>query len=121
MGENTIRWSLGVRLSAVFVGLFLTLNGAPLLLFMLPGVGDLLFMGWFVLWSTLIDSPISVPAGSSDMTWNYVQQFWYLVIAAVVTIACIVRVRQQATYDAMHAWFRIVARYSLAGHMFSYG
>jgi hypothetical protein len=132
MSENPIRWSLGARLSAVFFGLFLALNGVPLLLFILPGVGDLLGIGWILLWSTLmptlgnavfgIDEPIStMPAGSSDMTWNYVQQFWYLVIAAVVAIACVVRVRQHATYDAMHAWFRIIARYSLAEHMFSYG
>lgn len=132
MNSEAMRWSLGRRLGVIFLGLFLCLNGIPLLVFEVPLVGDLLAMGWIQLWSALmptlgnavfgIAEPIStMPAGSSDMTWNYVQEFWYLVLAAVGAIACAAYVRRQSTYDTIHAWFRIIVRYSLAQHMFSYG
>ncbi|MDC0721757.1 hypothetical protein [Nannocystis bainbridge] len=127
-----MRWRLGVRLGVIFLGLFLCLNGIPLLVFEVPRVGELLAMGWIQLWSALmptlgnavfgIEGPIStMPAGSSDMTWNYVQEFWYLVIAAVGAIGCAAYVRRQSTYDTILGWFRIIVRYSLAQHMFSYG
>jgi hypothetical protein len=132
MREYASQWNTATRLGVTFLGLFLCLNAVPLLVLELPLVSEPLAMAWISLWGALmpilgnatfgIEGPIStMPNGSSDMTWNYVQEFWYLVIAAVVAVVWVARVRRQSSYDAMHAWMRSILRYWLALHMFGYG
>ncbi|HEY8379149.1 MAG TPA: hypothetical protein VIK91_21800, partial [Nannocystis sp.] len=131
MADDGAQWSLARRLGVTFLGLFLCLNIIPLMLVAIPVVEEPLTTAWMAVWAALtpvlgrlvgIEGPIdTIPNGSSDMTWNYLQQLCYLVVAAVATIAWVARVRRQATYEAMLAWVRIVLRYGLSLMMFSYG
>lgn len=131
MADDDAQWSRARRIGVTFLGLFLCLNIVPLMLVSIPVVEEPLAMAWMAVWAVLtpvlgaivgIEGPIdTIPNGSSDMTWNYLQQLGYLVVAVVATVVWVARVRRQATYEAMLAWVRIVLRYGLALMMFSYG
>jgi hypothetical protein len=131
MEADATRESMVKRFGATFVGLFLCLNLVPLMLVSIPLLEDPLGALWIVLWSVIaplvgslvgIDGPIdTMPNGSSDMTWNYLQQLCYLVVAAVAAVVWVARVRRRSADETLQAWVRIVLRYGLALHMFSYG
>ncbi|MFY0538017.1 hypothetical protein [Nannocystis pusilla] len=115
-----------------FVGLYFCLNIVPLMLLSVPLLDEWFGMLWLTLWVKLmpilgnaalgIEGPISMEiAGSSDMTWNYVQQFWYLVLAVVGAIAWAALPHRRLPFPAQYAWLRIVVRHGLAMMMLSYG
>lgn len=132
MGDDGERWSLAGRLGLSCLGLYFCLNIVPLMLLSVPVVEDWFGMLWLTLWVELmpilgnaalgIEGPISMEiAGSSDMTWNYVQQFWYLVLAVVGAIVWAVLPHRRLPFPAQYAWLRIVVRHGLAMMMLSYG
>lgn len=131
MADDDAQWSLARRIGVTFLGLFLCLNIVPLMLVSIPVVEEPLAMAWMAVWAVLtpvlgalvgIDGPIdTMPQGSSDMTWNYLQQLFYLVLAALATIAWVARERRRSAYETMAAWMRVIIRYGLALMLFSYG
>lgn len=131
MGDEDARWSPGRGLGSTFIGLFLCINIIPLMLVSIPIVSGPIAEVWMAVWAGLtpvlgqmvgIDGPIStVPSGSSDMTWNYLQQLAYVVIAALAATAWAIRERRRSAHATAHAWMRIIIRYGLASVMFSYG
>ncbi|MCY1067067.1 hypothetical protein OV090_20060 [Nannocystis sp. RBIL2] len=132
MGDDGERWNLARRLGLSFVGLYFCLNIVPLMLLSVPLLDEWFGALWLTLWVKLmpilgnaalgIEGPISMEiAGSSDMTWNYVQQFWYLVLAVVGAIVWAVLPHRRLPFPTQYAWLRIVVRYGLAMMMLSYG
>ena len=61
------------------------------------------------------------PTGSGDKTFDWVQLFCLLNIAAAVTILWSVLDRRRENYVVFHKWFRLFLRLALAGQMLSYG
>jgi hypothetical protein len=132
MSDASARWSPGKRVGFVFLGVFLCLNIVPDMLGSIPVVGELVHEGWRGLWAAMmpvlgnatfgIDEPILVAmTGSGDMLWNYVQTFWFAVLALVAAVAVAALDRRRAGYARAYAWLRVLVRYALALAMFSYG
>lgn len=132
MREVDEPWGPARRFGLVFLAVLWSLLWIPLLTFEIPVVGDMLVGLWLWLWATLmpilgnaalgIEGPIdTMPNGSSDMTWNYVQLLWFAVLALVAASAGVALERRQAVYEALYAWLRILVRYALALAMIGYG
>jgi hypothetical protein len=62
-----------------------------------------------------------LPNGSGDTTFNYVQIFCYLTIAALVAAAWTIIDRRRFNYPALFRGLRIYVRYRLATTMITYG
>lgn len=130
MADDQVQASFIRRSLTTFLGLFLCLNFVPLLLVSIPILEEPIGGLWILIWSVIapaiggllgIEGPIStIPNGSSDMTWNYLQELCYLLLALAGAVVWVVRARPAAD-PALQAWFRIVVRYGLALMMFSYG
>jgi hypothetical protein len=54
------------------------------------------------------------PAGSGDTTYNYVQVFCYLVLAAAATLVWTLLDRNRPNYARLHEWLRVYVRFALA-------
>ncbi|PCC72678.1 hypothetical protein SAMN02745121_01793 [Nannocystis exedens] len=132
MDRTTARWSPARRLGFLFLAFYLLFNIVPHALGSVPAIGELFLDVWLALWGALmpvlgnaalgIEGPIEViQTGSGDMTWNYVQQFWFVVVAAAVAGAWTAIDRGRRDHATFYAWLRIAVRYSLALAMFSYG
>lgn len=66
--------------------------------------------------------PITIfPAGSGDTTYNYVQIFTLLVLAAVGGLVWTLLDRKRPNYDKLLAWFTLGVRYYLAFVLLAYG
>jgi hypothetical protein len=61
------------------------------------------------------------PTGSGDTTLQYIQNLLYLAVAAVATLAWSIVDRRRADYRTLHAWLRLLVRYTLAFTLFNYG
>ena len=132
MADAISRWSRAKRLGFLFLAFYLLFNIVPHGLAAVPVAGDWFLELWLELWGALmpflgnaalgIEGPIEVvPTGSGDMTWNYVQQFWFVVVAAGVAVVWTVVDRRRRDLAPFYAWLRIAVRYSLALAMFAYG
>lgn len=132
MDQDATRWRLGERFGLLFLGLLFAFYIIPDMLTAIPALSELFQAAWYALWAALmpilgnallgIEGPIPVEmTGSGDMTWHYVQGFWYLVIAAGGAALALARDRRGRDYDELHAWVRILVRYGLSLAMFGYG
>ena len=68
-----------------------------------------------------ITSPPVYVGNSGDTAFYWVQTFWLLVLAGVVTTAWSGLDRQRDSYVTLHKWFRLYIRFGLAAQMFYYG
>jgi hypothetical protein len=59
--------------------------------------------------------------GSGDSTFNYVQLFCFLVLAATATLVWSLLDRKRRNYARLHEWLRVLVRLSLATAMVTYG
>jgi len=124
------RWGFPRRVAFCFAFVYLVLYLAPFPLDMLPVVNEPVFNAWFSIWQALVPwvganvfgVAITVePNGSGDTTFNYVQVFCFLVIAAAVVLVWVIADRRRANYSRLHHWLRIYVRFALAAAMISYG
>ena len=61
------------------------------------------------------------PNGSGDTTYNYVQDFCFLVLSVGATILWTLLDWKRSNYERLHQWLRVYVRFSLALIMMSYG
>jgi uncharacterized membrane protein YphA (DoxX/SURF4 family) len=121
-------WSPARRVAFRFAAVYLFLYIFPFPFNVIPGVEKL--FGWWdtgweaiVTWTGLRVFGVAItvlPNGSGDTTFNYVQLFCCLVLAALATIVWSVLDRR-THYDALHHWLRVYVRFALAVSMFTYG
>jgi len=124
-----VPWGLGKRIAFRFACCYFFLYIFPFPLDYIPYVG--IAAGWYQnLWNALVPwvgkvvfhVAITVqPNGSGDTTWNYVQLFCFVVLAAVATLVWTLLDRRRANYARLHEWLRIWVRFYLATAMVTYG
>ena len=59
--------------------------------------------------------------GSGDTTLAYIQNLLFVVSALVIALAWSVLDRKRPNYATLHAWLRLMVRYTVAFTLFSYG
>jgi len=59
--------------------------------------------------------------GSGDRTFDWVQSFTFLLVAAVATIVWSAAARHRANHTRLYAWFRLFLRIALGTTMLTYG
>jgi hypothetical protein len=122
-------WSPMKRLLFRFVFAYLVLYSFPAPLYYIPYVGIVtnwygMFWGKLVPWvgQQVFGVTITVfPNGSGDTTYNYVQVFCYLVVAAAVTLVWSLLDRRRRNYARLYEWLRVYVRFVLAVAMIGYG
>jgi hypothetical protein len=60
-------------------------------------------------------------SGSGDKTFDWVESFCFLVVAALATIVWSVLDRRRPAYPGLLKWFRLILRFCLASQMLGYG
>jgi hypothetical protein len=121
-------WGAAKRLLFRFGFVYLLLYNLPFPLSMLPGRA--LSKAYEGLWAPLVHGvgkrlfhvDITVrPNGSGDTTFNYVQVFCFLVLAAAAALVWTLLDRRRPNYQRLYAWLRVYVRFALAATMISYG
>ena len=128
------RWSrltkVAFRFCFVYFGLycFATQVVGGLILFpgfSFPSLGMIWPMRDLTLWLAThlfhVASPLVYTGNSGDTTFHWIQTFWLLVVAGLVTAVWSRLDRERAHYIALHKWFRLFLRFGLAGQMFYFG
>lgn len=132
MHDPTAVWSVPKRLGFLVMAIFLFLSAAPLVVQVVPGLGDAAQAGYQALWNVVVvwtgehvlglAEPITVlPNGSGDTTWNYVQLFDTVMLALIVGGAWALADRKRPNYAALHEGLMVVVRYGLGATMVIYG
>ncbi len=61
------------------------------------------------------------PTGSGDTTLDYIELLCFVVLALFAALVWSVLDRRRLEYRRLHAWLRVLVRYTLAVTMFTYG
>jgi len=124
-----VQWGLAKRLLFRFVCAYFFLYIFPFPLDYVPYV-DAVAQQYQILWNLLVpwvgkhvfQTEINVfPNGSGDTTFNYVQLFCFLVLAAIATLVWSLLDKKRSNYARLHEWLRIYLRFALGAAMVSYG
>ena len=122
-------WSPAKRLLFRFAFAYLVLYNFPFPLDYIPYV-DMAALLYRKLWRALVPwvgthlfhaDTSTLPNGSGDSTYSYVQVFCFLVIASIVTVVWTILDRKRAHYARLHEGLRIYVRFALGAAMLSYG
>jgi uncharacterized membrane protein YphA (DoxX/SURF4 family) len=125
-------WSLAGRLAFRFLSVYFAIYvvttqmlGALVPLVNFPPLSYGGPVRWMVEWTAAqvfdITAPLVVTgSGSGDKTFDWIQAFCFLVIAAVATAAWSAASRT-ITYDTAHKWYRLFLRFALGATLLSYG
>jgi len=124
------RWSIAKRIAFRFTFAYLLLYNLPFPFEVIPATEPYAQKYYFDVWTTVTQAvarqvfgvPADIlPAGSGDTTFNYVQLFCYVVLAAAVTVVWSLLDRRRASYTRLHEWLRLYIRFALGATMVSYG
>lgn len=122
-------WGPVKQLLFRFAFSYLVLYSFPFPLYYIPYVG-MIGMWNYQMWARLVPwvgqqvfgVAITVePNGSGDTTYNYVQVFCFLVIAAAATLVWSLLDRRRRNYARLYEWLRVYVRFVLAVAMIGYG
>lgn len=61
------------------------------------------------------------PTGSGDTTLDYIENLLYVVFAVAAAVVWSIAERKRLNYKRLHAWLRLLIRYTLAFTLFGYG
>jgi hypothetical protein len=112
-----------------FLFCYLVLFIAPFPFNVIPGMGAV-NKAYESLWQALVPWVAKLlfhlkidvfPNGSGDTTFNYVELFVYLVLAAAAALVWSLLDRRRPNYARLYAWLRAYVRFDLAITMFIYG
>ncbi|HEV8577447.1 MAG TPA: hypothetical protein VGX68_00075 [Thermoanaerobaculia bacterium] len=127
--ESVPEWGLAKRILFRFICAYFFLYIFPFPLEYIPYVG-IAAGAYQKVWNALVPwvgrhvfhVEITVlPNGSGDTTYNYVQVFCYLVLAAAATLVWTLLDRKRSCYARLHEWLRVYVRFFLGASMISYG
>jgi hypothetical protein len=122
-------WSPATRLLFRFAFSYLVLYNFPFPLEYIPYI-DSITMPYYRMWRLLVPwvgsrllhvEATTLPNGSGDTAWGYVQVFCYLIIALLATAVWSVLDRKRKSYPRLHEGLRIYIRFALGAAMISYG
>jgi hypothetical protein len=122
-------WSLATRLLFRFGFSYLVLYNFPFPLDYIPYV-DAAVLPYYQMWKLLVPwvgshlfhvDATTLPNGSGDTTWGYVQVFCYLVIALLAAAVWSILDRKRKSYPRLCEGLRIYIRFALGATMISYG
>ena len=121
---------LAFRFSFVYFGLFCLATQIAGSLFQVPagsfrGLGALWPMRSITFWVAAhvfgVTEPLVYARNSGETLFFWVQTFWLLILAAVLTAVWPVLDRRRENYVTLHKWFHLFIRFALAAAMFEYG
>jgi len=128
------RWALPTRIAFRFFSVYFSiyilcsflLIGLIVPNLEIPSLGDIGPMRKMVEWTAAhvfaVTRPLVVSgSGSGDKTFDWVQTFCFLVIAAVVTVTWSIFARRRESHFRLHIWFRLFLRFALGSILISYG
>lgn len=129
-----VRWHLATRLAFRWTVLYFTLyvwfTQMLSSLFVLPA-GNVPPLGVLPPMTTLVEftashlfrvtQPLVRVSGSGDKTYDWVQAFCLVVLAAIGTAVWSIVDRRRERYTTLDAWFRLFLRFALGSTMVSYG
>jgi len=130
-------WSLARRIFFRFICCYWVLYALPeggrvWILSAVPGA-ELVMKPYTAMWHALVPwvairvfhvtgrAATYFPTGSGDTTLQYIHNLLYLVVALVATAVWSLLDRRRADYRTLHAWLRLLLRYTLAFTLFDYG
>jgi multidrug transporter EmrE-like cation transporter len=130
-------WNLPLSILFRFVCCYFVLYAAPArerlsLISAIPG-GSFLANSYLSLWQTLTPwvartvfhlsglALVYRRTGSTDTTLDYVQEFCFLILALATTVVWSILDRKRKHYGRLHAWLRLLVRYTLSFTLFTYG
>jgi hypothetical protein len=122
-------WSPAQRILFRFAFVYLVLYNFPFPLDYIPYV-EMIALPYQKLWRALVPwvgthlfhaDTSTLPNGSGDSTYSYVQVFCFLVIALAVTAVWTILDRKRTQYARLHEGLRIYVRFALGAAMISYG
>jgi hypothetical protein len=118
-------WSVATRAMFRFSLVFLLLYNLPFPFDLVPSIGAAFTKPWEWAVPRVAQSLFGVkadvlPNGSGDTTWNYVQLFLMIAIAAAAALVWSL-VSRAAAHPRLHHWLRIYVRFALAATMITYG
>lgn len=126
------RWPRLKRIAFRFISAYFILYSIPFPLSVLPWVGNFISQKYLNIWNSIVpwvgkhilqvsyDIPITV-TGSGDRAFDWVQNFCFLTLAALVTLGWSLVDRKQVNYERFSQWFTLYMRFVLASWMISYG
>jgi len=127
MPDNS--WSPARRLAFRFATAYFVLYLFPFPFNAIPNV-ERVFKWWDAAWAVVVKwtglhlfgvTITVLPNGSGDTTFNYVQVFCAVILAAAIAVVWSVLDRGRTSYDALYHWLRAYVRFGLAATMISYG
>jgi hypothetical protein len=127
--EPAAAWSPALRVLFRFTFSYLVLYNFPFPLAYIPYVDEVAGL-YFKLWNALVPwvgkhvfhvDASTLPNGSGDTTYNYVQVFCYLVIAGIAALVWSLLDRKHKRYERLQEGLRIYIRFALGAAMISYG
>jgi len=130
MLDASIRWPLWKRIGFRFLSIYFVLYALPFPFDYIPGVGPQIDAQWVRLWAAIVprlakpfvSRPIVTgTAGSSDMTFHYLEILCFLAIAAMATLIWSALDRGRTNDARVHRYVHTFLRFYVASAMFSYG
>jgi hypothetical protein len=126
------RWHLAKKIAFRFTFSYFLLYTLPFPLQYIPYLGGYAAQYYFRLWQALVpwvgnkilgisyEIPTAM-TGSGDKTFDWVQAFCFLTLAATATVIWSVLDRKRINYQRLHQWFTLHMRFVLASWMIIYG
>jgi len=126
------RWQVAKRIAFRYTFVYFLLYSFPFPLQHIPYLGGYISRYYSLLWQSVVpwvgkhilrvsyDIPIAM-SGSGDKTYDWVQNFCFLTLAALATIVWSLLDRKRISYQKLHQWFTLYMRFVLAGWMIVYG
>jgi len=126
-----MNWSVGRRVAFRFFATYLVLYHVDTLLAVLGRpMQQILYRqplrsldGWLAIKVLGLD-PAVLPlgwGGTTDMPLYYIHVLVLLILAAVTAVVWSLLGREGSRHQSLHAWVRLLVRYSLANSLFTYG
>ena len=126
--ESTTSWNLSLKIFFRFFFIYLILYTFPFPItvfeFAYPEALTTQMWNEPVVWlgKNLFGLEIdTLPNGSGDTTWNYVQVLLFGMISVAGTLIWSIFDRRRSDYTTLYFWLTVLVRYYLAGTMISYG
>lgn len=134
----SVRWAFAHRIFFRFLFCYFVLYALPdsgrvSLVNYIPGAFNLVSKRYTALWHSICpwvaihvfhlsgQAVTYFPTGSGDTTLGYVQNLLFVVFAMAATLVWSLADYRRPNYETLHAWLRLLVRYTLAFTLFGYG